>query len=202
MKKTLFIFVLLLSLCFLSNQSYAADDWTGNANLVFGSKSLEKDDWEPLESQREVGFNVDFGKKSWPVNIEIGYLTSSDDDSFLIDLDGNLYDVKVEGSTTELRLGIKKIWMPTYSIRPYISGGLAVIGGKIKSTVSDGFVSGSDSDSHQGVGGYVNGGIFWTLANHFNVGVELGYSSASVKIYDIDTKAGGGHGLFFVGYHW
>ncbi|MBT8339906.1 MAG: hypothetical protein KJP07_07825, partial [Desulfatitalea sp.] len=29
--------------------------WTGNANLMIGQKFLEKDDWEPLENQFELG---------------------------------------------------------------------------------------------------------------------------------------------------
>jgi hypothetical protein len=203
MKKAFFVFVMLLSLmCFASNQSYAAGDWTGNANIGFGSKALDEDDWKPMESQPEFGLDVDFGKKTWPVHIAIGYLNSSKDDTISFIIDGTLIDSKLDGSTRELRLGLKKIWEPAMPIRPYVGGGLALINAKIKMTLTDGVNSVSISQDDQAVGGYINGGIFWIIANKLNLGVDLGYSKASVKLYDIDVKAGGTHALFFIGYHW
>lgn len=191
MKRLFSILALLMTITFFaSNQSFAAGDWNINTNLTIGAKALDKDDWEPLESQTEMGLNVDFGKKTWPLSIDIGLLASTKEDDF----DGD----DIEGSTTELRVGIKKIWEPTPNMRPYIGGGLALIGAELK--VSDGDYSISADD--EAVGGYVNGGICWTVGRHLNLGFDLGYSKATVTIADYEGEAGGGHALFLIGYHW
>ena len=49
---------------FTSQPTWAADDWTGNVNFTLGAKSLDKDDWAPVEDQGELGINVDFRKQA------------------------------------------------------------------------------------------------------------------------------------------
>jgi len=196
MKRVFFISVLFVfAMCFASNRSYAQEAWTGNANLVVGSKSLDKDDWEPVESQSELGIDVDFAPKSWPLHFAVGYIQSTDDDTFYEDFEH--YKFKV--TTNELRFGVKQIWEPTLTMRPFIGGGLAMINAKAKLSIIG---HGSASEDDEAVGLYVNGGIFWTLASYLNLGFEIGYSKATVDIYDIDAEAGGTHALFIVGYHW
>jgi len=191
MKRLISILALLMTVTFFaSNQSFAAGDWNVNTNLTAGAKALNEDDWEPLESQTEIGFNVDFGKKTWPFNIDIGLLASTKKDDF--------YGADAEGTTTELRAGIRKIWEPTATMRPYISGGLALIGAEIKLSDGDDEVSADD----EAVGGYVSGGIYWTMAKHLNLGFEVGYSKATVDLAGYEGDGGGGHALFLVGYHW
>jgi hypothetical protein len=168
-----------------------ADNWNVNANLTIGAKSLDNKDWEPVESQVELGFNVDFAHKSWPFNIAIGILGSAIDKN-------DYFGAKVEGSTSELRVGIKKIWEPTSNMQPYINGGLAIISAKLKlSNYNDEL-----SDDDNGSGGYISGGIFWTLARHLNLGFEIGYSGATATVVNYNAKAGGSHALFLFGYHW
>jgi hypothetical protein len=192
MKRIFFICVLLLSITFFfSNQSFAANEWNVNTNFAIGAKALDETDWEPVESQDELGLSIDFAPKTWPFSIEIGFLASATEEK-------DFYYMDVEGSTTELRAGIKKIWEPTTTMRPYVGGGLAIINAELK--LSDSYDEISVDD--QGVGGYVSGGIFWTIARHLNLGFELGYSKATVTLADYDGEAGGGHALFFVGYHW
>ncbi len=110
----------------------------------------------------------------------------------------DFYGADAEGSTTELRVGLKKIWEPTPTMRPYIGGGLALIGAGIK--LSDEYDEVSADDN--GVGGYINGGIYLAVAGHLNLGFEVGYSKATVELAGYDGDAGGGHALFLVGYHW
>jgi len=188
MKIGVVVFILLGVLTFFTSRlSYATNDWTGNINFVYGSKSLDKEDWRPLESQSQSGLAVDFGKKNWPIHLAVAYVLSSDDDAFTMDINGDLWDTKIKGSTSELRLGVKKFWSPSFPIKSYIGGGISIINGKIKMmtvSINNGAYIGSDSQSDQGFGGYINGGIFWTIVDHFNLGVDLGYSKASIKIYD------------------
>ena len=166
-------------------------NWNVNTNLTTGAKALYSDDWEPVKSQAEIGFNVDFAHKSWPFNFTIGILHSEKDKN---DYFGN----KVEGSTSELRLGIKKIWETTSKMRTYIGLGLVIINAKLK--ISDYYDVVSDDD--YGSGAYLDMGIFWTFARHLNLGFELGKSGATATVFNYDTKAGGSHALFLIGYHW
>ncbi len=219
MKRLFFIFILLFSISLIGfNKSHAqgSSDWTGNINFSLGNKMLDKDDWSieeeglnfELDTQHEAGLNIDFGKKSWPVYIALGYLNSSADDSLSeeIAVDDMVIPVKtkVEGSTKELRLGIKKIWEPTSTMRPYIGGGLAMINAEGKVTASAEGISASVSDDDQAAGFYVNGGIYWTIASHFNVGVDVGYSKAKATFdkMESDMEAGGAHYGLLLGYHW
>jgi len=167
------------------------NNWNVNTNFIIGAKALDKDDWEPVESQVEVGFNVDFAHRSWPFNLAVGILGSA------IDKD-DYFGAKVEGSTSELRVGLKKIWEPTSNMRIYIGLGLAVINAKLK--LSDYYDEVNDDDN--GSGEYISGGVFWTLARHLNLGFELGTSGATATVFNYDTKTGGYHALFLTGYHW
>jgi hypothetical protein len=46
MKKVILVLGLLLAATiFVSNQSYAEDNWTGNINVSYGNKTLNHDDW-------------------------------------------------------------------------------------------------------------------------------------------------------------
>jgi opacity protein-like surface antigen len=217
MKKVILVLGLLLAATiFVSNQSYAEDNWTGNINVSYGNKTLNHDDWSldeenfnmKLNKQRETGIDVDFGKESWPIHIALGYLSSIDDDSFTeeVDYEGNLYDVltESEGSTRELRLGIKWIWDSGNVVHEYLGGGLAMINAKVKATASSEGFSASESDDDQAAGFYINCGIFWTIARHLNIGIDVGYSQAEVTFdkMETDMKAGGGHYGLFLGYHW
>jgi hypothetical protein len=190
MKKVFFIFILMLPITFfVSGTSFAASDWTGNINFSMGAKALDEDDWEPLDSQPECGFNVDFGKKSWPFNVAIGVLTSSKEKDY--------YGARIKGATKEFRAGIIKIWNATPTMRPYLGGGLALVNAEVKAS-ADFEVSNSDKK----LGSYINGGVYWTIAKHFNLGCDLGYSKAKVNLYGIDGEAGGAHASFLIGYHW
>lgn len=203
MKKVFFIFIMLLSMpLFSPNISFAASDWTGNANLITGSKALDEDDWEPVESQAEIGADVDFAKKSWPVHLAFAALQSSDEDTFYTELDDELIRTKAKASTSELRFGVKKIWDQTDVMRPYVGGGLAIIDAELKTSVGSRFQGVSVKSDDQGFGLWVSGGIYWTLFKRLNLGFSVGYSKATLNLFDIDAESGGAHGAFCIGYHW
>lgn len=172
-----------------------AHDWTGNVNFTLGGKSLDKDDWDPVEDQGEFGIEVDFRQPSWPVNIAFA-LTGSNVTEDDIIIEG--YSVEEEGSTSELRFGLRKIWEPTPSMRPFLGGGLAFIGAELEGRAPGGTTH--DDDSSTGI--WISGGIYWTIGTSFNLGFELGYSHADIKLFDEDFEAGGTHAALLMGYHW
>ena len=168
-----------------------SNDFTGNINLRLGSKSLDEDDWGPVEDQTEFGLEVDFRGQDWPVSIAMGISTSSDEG----DYDG----MDIEGETDEFYIGAKKIWESESSIvRPFIAGGICLIRGEFEGSYWGESVS--DDDSSLGI--WIGGGLYWTLGESFNIGLDLKYSDAEINLYDVDGNAGGIHFAALFGYHW
>ena len=185
MKKNILALVLTL---FVINVN--ASGYTGNVNFFLGQKSLESDDWSPLDEQGEFGVLVDFKQSHWPISIAIDFLVSADE--------ATEFGVDFRGVTSELSGGVRKIWeFSGSSVRPYIGGGLALINADLEA--SD-FTTVSDDDSSIGL--WLNGGIYWTLGQSFNIGLDLRYSQADVTVFGVDVEAGGTHAGLILGYHW
>lgn len=168
----------------------------GNVNIMYGQKSLDKDDWDPVQDQREYGLMIDFkGNDNWPFSIALDFLSSKDD--------GDWSGYELEGETQEFNVGIRKYFPVSKSFKPYIGGGVAFI--SAEQTVSYAGDSASVDDSGV-VGFWLSGGMVFTIAERFNMGVDLRYSAAdatlSYEYYDWDVEAGGTHLLVFAGVHF
>ncbi len=193
MKKNILAIALVL-FCLNAN----ANEWTGNVNFFLGQKTLEKDDWEPVDEQPEFGILVDFKQQDWPISIAIDILGSSDDETIN---DVTLGSFSFEAQTTEINLGVRKIWNTVNnSIKPYIGGGVAFINADAELQISNSLIGISDSDSAAGL--WLGGGVYWTLNQNFNIGLDLRYSQADVTLFDESIKAGGTHVGLVLGYHW
>lgn len=192
MKKSILTVILML---FFINAN--ANEWTGNVNFFLGQKSLDEDDWAPLEDQAEFGVLVDFKKQNWPVSIAIDVLGSTRTGTVV----DTVPTVDIEGTTSELDVGVRKIWeVSGSSMRPYIGGGLAFVNAELQAkNNSTGFTVTEDDN---GTGVWLNGGVYWTLGQHFNLGLDVRYSKAETKLYDFDVEAGGTHFGLLLGYHW
>lgn len=168
---------------------------TGNVNVFLGGKGLD-DEWEPADSQGEFGFEVDFRPRSWPVNLVIGLRAGADEADVFDPIFG---PGQLESRTSELTFGVKKIWEPQgVPIRPFIGGGLLLA--EAEATLKDS--GGEVSDSDSGFGIWFGGGVYFTLAGHFNIGLDLRVSRAEVEVAGVDTDAGGDHLGVILGYHW
>ena len=181
---------ILAAVLMLFSINIYAGSWTGNVNFLLGQKSLETDDWGDLDKQAAFGVFVDFGQSDWPVSIAIDVLGTYDETTDT--------GINIEGSTSEIDAGIRKIWkVSNTSMRPYIGGGLALVGAELKAT---GPFPVSDDDT--GVGLWLNGGVYWTLGQSFNIGLDLRYSDAEVTLFGVDGEAGGTTAGLLLGYHW
>ena len=168
------------------------DKLTGNANFYLGVKELEEDDWGPLEEQDEFGFSVDFKRKSWPVNMVISYLHSSDERTINIHAPrGRTVSSNVEVETNELSFGFRKIFDASSIMHPYAGCGLALI------STSD---FGSDDDTSMGL--WFEGGLYFTVFKCFNIGLYGRWSQTEVILYDIGDEDGGIHYGLLGGIHW
>ena len=97
MKRSLFSLVLMF---FVMNLQ--ATGYTGNVNFFLGQKSLDSEDWGPLDKQAEIGVLVDFKRTHWPVSVALDFLVSADEATEL--------GTNFEGSTAEFDVGIRKIF--------------------------------------------------------------------------------------------
>lgn len=169
-----------------------------NINLFWGAKTLDEENWEPAHEQREIGFGIDIEREDLPVNIVIEYLRATGEGTaYLYIIDYDIITVDAESKTSELNIGIQKVWRKSPRFRPFIEGGVSLIQGELRVTALG--VSGSDSDSAFGL--WLGGGLYWTFGN-FNIGFEIKGSSAEVELFDVNCDAGGGHFGILLGYHW
>ncbi len=183
----------------MSQSNSNPNAWTGNVNGFLGAKILDEDDWAPVDEHVEIGILLDFKQKSWPISIAIDLLFSSDEEdiNFAV-LNFGTFNANLEGNTTEFNLGIRKIWDNLSKVRPFIGGGIAFINAEVKGTALG--ISVSDDDT--GVGVWFDGGVYFTLTEHFNIGVDVRWSKAEVTLFNIDGEAGGWHVGALLGFHW
>lgn len=106
--------------CTLPSASHA-QGWTGNVNAFLGAKALEEDDWAPAEEHDQYGVLFDFAPADWPLSFAIGYLRSDANESTFDPATG--VTIGLDAETVEWNLGVKKIWQPGFTVRPYIGGG-------------------------------------------------------------------------------
>ncbi|UCD85691.1 MAG: hypothetical protein JSU92_05725 [Deltaproteobacteria bacterium] len=162
----------LIFLLFMAS-SVAADSqddgWTGNVNAYLGSRAHDGDEGFVTEGQRLISIRIDFRPRSWPVNIAIDLLGVGVGDS----------GTETEIKTYELNAGIRKIWERFVYTRPFIGGGLSYIRREF------GTEAFGNEYLDQGTGLWFEGGVYWTLAGHFNIGMKM--FSSDITLFGNDT---------------
>jgi opacity protein-like surface antigen len=175
-----------------AEEAAEASEYTGNVRGFIGQKSLDDDDWSPVDKHGSMGVFFDIKKHSWPVSIAIDLIGSGD-----IHENGAL---KTEGFTGEHRFGIRKTFdVESSSIHPYIGGGVTFICAVEKHKNAGVQTSKDDDDA---AGAWVGAGMYYTVTEHFNVGVDVSYSEAEVTLFGVDREAGGVNTGITAGYHW
>ncbi len=188
--------ILAVLIITFQNGLIADSDYSGNVNIFLGAKALDADFWEPVEEQAQFAIIVDWKKKDWPVSIAIDLLASVDNQYYFDTMLGEFLDV--EGSTSELNIGIRKIWDDHSTARPYIGGGIAFIH-------AEGIIKTNSiriSDDNSATGFWLNFGVYWTLAESFNIGFDMRYSEAKAELFGSSGNIGGGHAGLLLGYSW
>jgi len=171
----------------------------GDANFLLGVKSLDEDNWAPVEDHVAFGAEVTFGKETWPIWIALDYFESAREKKDVpIDLGGFVVARDLEGNTLELDLGVRKIWGQGWGkekrTRPYLGGGVGLMGAHFDAEFS------SDEDFSLGV--WAGGGIFWRLGSRFNIGATVRWSKAQVELFGVDGEAGGLTYGLLLGWGW
>ena len=177
----------------------------GNVNLLLGSKHLDSNDWRingvNYDQQSEGGVLFDIADESWPVSLAVDLVGSA------VKKSPPSYDGT--GSTAELDVGLRKIFnFPGSLLHPYVGGGLAFVTARYEEKASYYYYSSNNWHTQEsGNGFWLNGGVYWSFWEHFNVGLDVRYSKANVTLYDYYGKAfkvdaGGKQAGLLMGYHW
>jgi hypothetical protein len=165
-------------------------------NVLVAAKYLDTTGWGPTNRQGEIGLVTNWQWRAWPVLIAADLLAASNEAAV-----SNATYTEEDAHSFELDLGARKIWKPTASWRPYFGGGLALAYADIDYTGSPG-PQPSISSGGYGVGGWVDGGVFWAFTEVFNLGVDARYSSEDVRLFSSTRNAGGLHFGLLAGYHF
>jgi len=169
--------VLLLT---LGTAASAAKLPESSFSLLLGQKTLDDNDWEPVERQVEWGVIADLGRKDSVANLVISYLSSSDDSS--------QPGADFTGETWELGLGIRKPFRLEAGFAPFIEIGAAYVDATLERR---GISPGENSDSAFGMWGGV--GVGFAVGERVSVGALLRYTAAEVTLLGADREAGGLH---------
>lgn len=182
----------VIALCAISGDAEAR--YHGNINLFAGQKWMTSGDWDPVAEQPELGLQLAFAEERFSVQFAIDAYYAKKK----VDNPNPAVDTPVRGTSGEFAIGVRKVW-DLGATRPYIAGGACSI------TVREDFdgPSGPVTQDAQGYGAYVQTGVFWRLAGHLNLGLDLRYNKADVDLGDrFSVEAGGFHGGVLIGYGW
>lgn len=168
-----------------------------NVSIFLGQKSLEKEDWEPVESQNEFGVGFEHKGSEWPVSVMVSYFHSK-----AFGYESELPDLEIEGETKEFSVGARKSFSKD-KMRFFIDAGLASISATAAfniRVVDTATISVLESDS--GFGTYFGLGADALLSDAFSIGILVGESNAKVTLFDESFKAGGTHFGIFAAYYF
>jgi hypothetical protein len=179
--------LLLLTASAMMVLSFAGSCFAGgNLNFFIGGKSLEEG-WRPVENQIMGGLESDF--EVGPLSVAVGLLESAGT--------GTGYPYDYIGETLEFHLGLRMYFGDT-DAKPYMGGGLSIVSGTYW---YEDILGNEWEDSDSAAGYWASAGILWAMGS-FNVGIELGYSSADVTIFNTEMDAGGPRLGMLFGYNW
>lgn len=167
--KNLFLFTLLL----LSPFPAFADESTGNVNLTLGSRNYSNESYwgSELKTQPSAMLKYDFGYESWPINVVVGFASSSKTAYGYVWSNNTLVLVNLKTTVSELFGGVQKNWA-FGATRPFLGIGVTTLTFKGDVNATNGWNNASASQTSSSVGFYIDGGIYWRLGDHFNVGID------------------------------
>jgi len=137
----------------------------GNANFFLGGRSLvDEEFWTPGEDQGVFGVTVEFAPSGWPISLAAGtHIGGAEEETQFFG-----FTETWRTAVVDFTFGVRKVWKAGRN-RPYVGGGLALVGASAELEV---FGVSVDDDDQSG-GAYLEGGIFWKLGSRFNLGMEL-----------------------------
>jgi len=188
---------LLLAAAFTAAGSAAALE--GSANVFVGQKWFSETEWQPIETQPEIGVQLEFGQLRAPIYFAVDVFYAHDD-ATTTDPGGG--ETRVEGGSTEYGVGVRKVFRREAMMHPHLGAGASLVAGDLTVTTPSERTQADDSD----FGFWIDGGVTWRLGGHLNHGVEVRYSRVKLEFGDITQEkkvpGGGFHAGALVGFGW
>jgi len=170
----------------------------GDLNVFAGQKWFQQRDWAPVAEQPQLGLMFSFGEERAPVHFSIDVLFSKDKADFV---DPVLGPGRKEGSSLEYAIGVRKTWR-NWATCPHLGGGADIVTARLDTMTS----AGSDKREDRGYGAWIEAGLSWRIAGHFNLGIDARYTRVDVDLgtqyVSDDAPAGGFHAGLLLGYGW
>ena len=150
-------------------------------NFYLGVRTLDEDDWEPVEDQGALGIEFVHEPPDSAVGFELGLFISGDEEEGVL-IPGPVF-VDVEGETGEVSVGVRKTFeVDEGPVRPYIGGGVSAIRAEFDGDVL------SDDDTSGGL--YVHAGVDFEIGPAFLLGFDLRYLGATdIDLFGVDGSA-------------
>ncbi len=174
---------------------------TGTAGVALGVKILDSG-WEPLGDQTVSIISLTIGKKAWPVQIALDYVSGEASDTHV----GGFplippfccftTTVLAESETTEWDVGVHRVFRQDKKFRPYLGGGIAFMDGELRVPAQGIFADESTTGYWADTGFRQGAGRWWEW------GIDLRYSKGEVNLGSGDVDAGGPQALFYFGGAW
>jgi hypothetical protein len=184
--KSIAIAVLFLLTTSMTNAGGA----TGHINGLIGLKTMSSSDWPDLDTHFAMGVMFDIKNDPWPISIALDLLDTGDKNEH----DG----VEDLGHTTELDLGIRKIFKQDSRLQPYIGGGVSFLYAELEYQEANE----TTTEDDRGVGGWLGAGLYVEVVPRFVLGLDLRYSNGEVVLFDQDRNAGGFSTGVVIGYRF
>lgn len=157
-----------------------ANEWSGHFSGSASLKAMNSNDWPDLNKHFSMGFITDVKKDSWPISIALDIMDTGDKHDH-----GGVTDL---GHTTELQLGVRKIFMSRYpKIQPYIGGGVSFMSAE-QEYEEAGY---KEKQDDQGLGGWFGVGLYYEVLSLLVVGLDVRLSYGEVTLFDEKLNAGG-----------
>jgi hypothetical protein len=179
---------------FANQEKHNKFGWTLNANALVGMKFMDSEAWDPVSNQLASRGTFDFRRVNWPINLVIDFAHTASKPIQRIESNGL---VTFESNTQELLFGVRKVWDHRFlSLRPYCGGGVGLIAIEFIRDDMEG------SFQQTGYGAWFDGGVYYELERHFNLGGRFWYSWASIDFVGGAANGGGtGFGIM-AGFHY
>ena len=162
MKKALNVLSLCLAVALISTPALAG----GNLNFSLGQRSLDSNDFEPVDDQTYFGATIDWNSMEWPVNLAGGLYFSSEQES--------VGSTDITASVIEATFGVMKTWGETKVMHPFLGGGLGFV--QVEAEIDDPLGNAKEDDTAPAF--YTEGGVYWSLSHAFNLGVSGRFMTA------------------------
>ena len=129
--------------------------------LLVGQRSLDSDDFEPVDDQPLCGVELSDGGEDANIGYEFGVTVSSDSQDVFF---SGLGVTEVTGTMAELYIGVRKEF-PSHGVRPFMAAGLSAARGELE--------VGPNSADDTIFGFYVHGGLIFPVSDVLSIVADL-----------------------------